>query len=128
MHPRGEFEFTGEGWVSAAPGADCIAMDSGGCSGFRGGHALGEQAEDMVLRGRKVRVWRVALSVLHGTGSCGGISRFQDIGGDGGGSYGVGVKAFGISVYLFLRWREGTWQALRFLPREGMKIVELPTM
>jgi hypothetical protein len=74
---RGEFEFAGEGWVGAAPGADCIAMDSGGGSGLCGGYTLGEQAEDVVLRGREIGVWRVALGFWHGTGSCGGIPGFR---------------------------------------------------
>ena len=69
----GKFEFAGEGGIGAAPGADGVAVDSGGGRGFGGGHALSEQAENVVLRGREVGVWRVALGFLHGTGSYWGI-------------------------------------------------------
>jgi hypothetical protein len=69
----GEFQFSGEGGVGSAPSADGVAVDSGGSSGFRGGHAFSEQAEDVVLRGREIGVWRVALGFLHGTGSYRGI-------------------------------------------------------
>jgi hypothetical protein len=47
----GEFEFAGEGGVGTSPGADGVAMDSGGGSGFGGGDAFSEQAENVVLRG-----------------------------------------------------------------------------